>query len=152
MSLINTKKLKSSGFTIVELLIVVVIIGILAAITIVSFNGVQGRSKTASAQSAANTIQKKLEAFNAVNGSYPSNSANAFGLTSALSAVNEATLAGSGLTLTAAGANPTSANGTNTVRVDTCPTGYRITYYNFTTSTTTATTGGATCATYYTAS
>jgi len=35
------------GFTIVELLIVIVVIGILAAITIVSFNGVQARARTA---------------------------------------------------------------------------------------------------------
>lgn len=33
------------GFTIVELLIVIVVIGILAAITIVSYNGIQGRAK-----------------------------------------------------------------------------------------------------------
>lgn len=38
-------KSKNAGFTIVELLIVIVVIGILAAITIVSFNGVQNRAK-----------------------------------------------------------------------------------------------------------
>lgn len=39
-------KNKDMGFTIVELLIVIVVIGILAAITIVAFNGVQDRSKS----------------------------------------------------------------------------------------------------------
>jgi len=39
------------GFTIVELLIVIVVIGILAAITIVAFNGVQQRASTAAIQS-----------------------------------------------------------------------------------------------------
>jgi len=35
---------KSTGFTIVELLIVIVIIGILAAITVVAYNGIQKRA------------------------------------------------------------------------------------------------------------
>lgn len=51
-------KNKNSGFTIVELLIVIVIIGILAAITIVAFNGVQERSKTSAAASdIANNVR-----------------------------------------------------------------------------------------------
>lgn len=33
------------GFTIVELLVVIIVIGILAAITIVSYNGVQKRAR-----------------------------------------------------------------------------------------------------------
>lgn len=38
---------KQNGFTIVELLIVIVVIGILAAIVIVAFNGVQTRAQNA---------------------------------------------------------------------------------------------------------
>lgn len=44
----NTKIRYSNGFTIVELLIVVVVIAILAAITIVSYNGIQSRAQTSS--------------------------------------------------------------------------------------------------------
>jgi prepilin-type N-terminal cleavage/methylation domain-containing protein len=51
---------KQNGFTIVELLIVVVVIAILAAITIVSYNGIQNRAKESSAQSAATQIYKKI--------------------------------------------------------------------------------------------
>jgi prepilin-type N-terminal cleavage/methylation domain-containing protein len=51
---------KQSGFTIVELLIVVVVIAILAAITIVSYNGIQDRAKQSSAQSAASQVSKKV--------------------------------------------------------------------------------------------
>jgi prepilin-type N-terminal cleavage/methylation domain-containing protein len=50
-----------SGFTIVELLIVIVVIGILAAITIVAYNGIQGRAQDASVQSDLRNIAKKLE-------------------------------------------------------------------------------------------
>ena len=38
----------SRGFTIVELLIVIVVIGILASIVIVAFNGIQERARIAS--------------------------------------------------------------------------------------------------------
>lgn len=49
-----------SGFTIVELLIVVVVIAILAAITIVAYNGIQNRAKASAAQTAAAQAVKKV--------------------------------------------------------------------------------------------
>lgn len=64
-------KVKQSGFTIVELLIVVVVIAILAAITIVAYTGIQNRAKTSSAQALANNVAKKAEAFNTINSAYP---------------------------------------------------------------------------------
>lgn len=63
---------KDRGFTIVELLVVIVVIGILSAITIVSYTGVSNRAKTASAQSNANSVQQVAEAFNSDMGYYPS--------------------------------------------------------------------------------
>ena len=57
----------TKGFTIVELLIVIVVIGILAAITIVSFNGVSAKAKTAKAQSDASSILKKLELYRSLS-------------------------------------------------------------------------------------
>ncbi|MBC7764600.1 prepilin-type N-terminal cleavage/methylation domain-containing protein, partial [Microbacteriaceae bacterium] len=61
------------GFTIVELLIVIVVIAILAAITIVAYNGIQNRAKTSSNQAAANSMVKKFEAINAIKGVYYNN-------------------------------------------------------------------------------
>ena len=44
------------GFTIVELLIVIVIIAILAAITIVAYNGIQQRARDSAAAGAASQL------------------------------------------------------------------------------------------------
>lgn len=68
---IKTKLRDERGFTIVELLIVIVVIGILAAITIVSFNGVTSKANTSNAAANAEAVQKVAESFNADNNHYP---------------------------------------------------------------------------------
>jgi len=60
----------SHGFTIVELLIVIVVIGILAAITIVAYNGVQNRSYDTTVQSDLSNMAKKIELEAVDQGSY----------------------------------------------------------------------------------
>jgi len=62
---------KNSGFTIVELLIVIVVIGILAAITIVAYNGIQGRAIAASLQSDLDNASKQLKLYQVDNSAYP---------------------------------------------------------------------------------
>lgn len=68
----RTRRLQP-GFTIVELLIVIVVIAILAAISIVAYNGIQDRARNAAAQSAAIQAKKKLEIYKLGdgNGNYP---------------------------------------------------------------------------------
>lgn len=61
------------GFTIVELLIVVVVIAILAAITIVSYNGITTKANASASKSVAATWQKKIELYQADTGRYPVN-------------------------------------------------------------------------------
>ena len=68
---IKKNKEKNTGFTIVELLVVIVVIGILAAITIVSYAGVTTKARTSASQSNAQSIQQVAEAYNADHGYYP---------------------------------------------------------------------------------
>lgn len=67
-------KLRQQGFTIVELLIVIVIIGILAAITIIAYNGIQNRANDAAVQSDLTNAMKQAQVFNATEGHYPGTS------------------------------------------------------------------------------
>jgi prepilin-type N-terminal cleavage/methylation domain-containing protein len=58
----NTKS-KMPGFTIVELLIVIVVIAILAAITIVAYNGIQERGRDAARESDLASLAKLLTIY-----------------------------------------------------------------------------------------
>lgn len=59
------------GFTIVELLIVIVVIAILAAITVVAYNGIQSRARDTQRVSDISTFLKGLENYRTINGAYP---------------------------------------------------------------------------------
>ena len=61
----------TKGFTIVELLIVIVVIGILAAITIVAYNGIQERARFSTMRSDMASLNKAIQLYYADNGSYP---------------------------------------------------------------------------------
>lgn len=142
-----TKQIKSKGFTIVELLIVIVVIAILAAITIVAYNGIQQRAKTSAAQSASETTQKKAEAANAIASSYPT---TATGFT----AQKDSDLTGSGIVFVTT--VPTSApSNPSTVVYELCTTpastnAYQIGYWDYTKSQMTYVKGGdtSTCTAY----
>ncbi len=56
------------GFTIVELLVVIVVIGILASIVIVAYNGIQDRAKSATVAGAINAYENMLRVYSASNG------------------------------------------------------------------------------------
>ena len=62
---------KLVGFTIVELLIVIVVIGILASITVVVFNGIQERARNSQTLSAVKYYMKIYTAYALDNGRYP---------------------------------------------------------------------------------
>lgn len=60
-----------SGFTIVELLIVIVVIAILAAISIVAYNGIQSRGKDSQTDTAVSQFKKALELYRVDESVYP---------------------------------------------------------------------------------
>jgi prepilin-type N-terminal cleavage/methylation domain-containing protein len=64
-------KKTTSGFTIVELLVVIVVIAILAAVTIVAYNGIQSRARDTQRASDISSILKSLEAYKVINDVYP---------------------------------------------------------------------------------
>jgi len=64
-------KSKQQGFTIVELLIVIIVIGILAALVLVTFTGVQQKARNTERTTDVKAIASHLEVYNAQNGYYP---------------------------------------------------------------------------------
>jgi type II secretion system protein G len=67
----SLKKVTQQGFTIVELLIVIVVIGILAALVITTYNGIQQKGRNTERTTDLKAVQGQLEAYYASNGRYP---------------------------------------------------------------------------------
>lgn len=70
--MISLKERKQQGFTIVELLIVIVVIGILAGLVITTYNGIQQKARNTERTTDLKTFQSQLEAYYANIGYYPS--------------------------------------------------------------------------------
>lgn len=113
---------KQNGFTIVELLIVIVVIGILAAITIVSYNGITSRANTNTAKSNVATFLKKAELYAAESGNnrYP---ITATELQTASDAGKSFYIPSGGITITYGTTALTSASPVSTIRVLKCGSG-----------------------------
>jgi prepilin-type N-terminal cleavage/methylation domain-containing protein len=142
------------GFTIVELLIVIVVIGILAAIVIVAYQGVTARANFSKAQSSAETVQKVAEAYatNTGTGVYPTSQANfsSNGLTNLPSSVCLKVATG----VTPTGCNSVSAvdsTHTNLVHYKSCASGagYQITFWDFAAGTPAETTSSSGTGKFY---
>ncbi len=131
-------KTNQKGFTIVELLIVIVVIAILAAISIVAYTGIQDRARTSTGQQLAAQVQTKAQAFYTLKSAYPADF-DAFNATD----VKEANLEGMTSTqMLSDTVTKTSANSGKAVSYKPCtasgataPTGADISYWDFTVST-----------------
>jgi prepilin-type N-terminal cleavage/methylation domain-containing protein len=65
----RTFAVQKAGFTIVELLIVIVVIAVLATISVVAYSGIQARANDARMVSAVTQIEKALKLYSVDNGS-----------------------------------------------------------------------------------
>jgi len=70
--MLKNLKNRREGFTIIELLIVIVVIGILALLVLNTFQGVQARARDAERQTDLNAVRTQLEVYFFDNGKYPS--------------------------------------------------------------------------------
>lgn len=139
----TTKNIKNQGFTLVELLIVIVIIAILTVVSLVAYNGLQNQAKTSAAKSAADAVAKKAELYNTAKSKYPHALEDLTNKTVGTPAVSQtgepyyldvSTVKSSGATALADGHAPAEAN---TIEYKPCGTndsGADVKYYNFSTN------------------
>ena len=101
---IEVQEQHDKGFTLVELLIVIVILGILATVTVFAVRGITDQGKTSTCQADSKTLQTAYEAYVAqyggtsvpiTGGALPANASAAF-TTAGLGADPELTLVNAG--------------------------------------------------------
>ena len=73
MTLKQTLKSAREGFTIIELLIVIAIIGILAGLVLNNFQGAQAKARDSQRRTDINAIHAQLENYHNENGNYHDN-------------------------------------------------------------------------------
>ncbi|MEP7204877.1 MAG: type II secretion system protein [Candidatus Saccharibacteria bacterium] len=71
MHALPNQRKRLPGFTIVELLIVIVVIGILATITLVTYNGIQAKAENTKTSTSVMSYSRVVQSYAALNGVYP---------------------------------------------------------------------------------
>lgn len=131
------------GFTIIELLVVISVIGILATITLIGFNRYQADSRDSQRSSKATIISEALEKYYDKNGEYPSCNA----LTDTASVVTTNTLIGTDPTVLVA--PQAASNQTNSIELCTTLTvGYPTDSFAYVGDGSTICSTGNSCLTY----
>jgi general secretion pathway protein G len=72
MKRIRQKKISQAGFTLIELMVVIIILGLLAAITVPKFMGQSDKAKVDIAKTQIVSLESALKMYKLDNGSYPS--------------------------------------------------------------------------------
>ena len=67
----QARELRDEGFTLIELLIVIVVLGILAGIVVFGVSTFRSDSQTAACKASLKTVNVAADAYNAKNGSFP---------------------------------------------------------------------------------
>lgn len=85
----KNRQTNKMGFTVVELLIVIVVIAILAAVSVVGFSNVQAKARDSQRVNDIEAIAKALELYYVDNGRYPTSHCNSGGSPACPSPKNE---------------------------------------------------------------
>jgi prepilin-type N-terminal cleavage/methylation domain-containing protein len=125
----NKAGLKSSGFTIVELIIVIIVIGILTAIVTLSYAGISRRSVETSMQTDLRNAATVIEKDRQLAGAYPANGTLAnsgSGLKSSVTNTLDYSITSTGYCITVVSTKLTGSmyhitNGTGEIKSGACP-------------------------------
>ena len=70
-TLIKRRNTSDEGFTLIEMLIVIIILGVLAAVVVFSVRGINDRGQNSACKASKTALNTGLEAFFAKTGDYP---------------------------------------------------------------------------------
>lgn len=76
----TTDQRNDKGFTLVELLIVIVILGILATVTVFAVQGITDQGKQSTCQADFKTYETAIEGYYGTNGVFPASDADLIGV------------------------------------------------------------------------
>jgi len=143
-------KAKDQGFTIVELLVVIVVIGILAAITIVSYTGITARANGAATKQMASNVISKVGIYQTegstlnwpLTGALAMSATNSSAAITGVTVVNAALTSGTatmttisyqlcGSTMTTGGTSGSPSAAPTTYALTTNPTGIIVGYWDY---------------------
>lgn len=117
-------KHRMGGFTIVELLVVIVVIGIIAGITIVSYTAITNNAKKQTAKTDAQTMAAQLTKYKSENGTFPadlSSLSSSFSVDSSFQYTYDSTAGTYCLTASVEGASAYVRSGNSNAQEGGCP-------------------------------